>query len=106
MAETLTCPSCSEPSLLTAVDRGGVVIDACPRCRGVWLDRGELDKLIALESSRDEDFLAEIRGGSSGGGTASSESSGHGSSGHSSKSSGYDGKKKRGGFLGDLFDLG
>ena len=66
MADTLTCPSCSEPSILAAIDRGGVVVDACPRCRGVWLDRGELDKLIELEASPNEDFLAEIRGSSSG----------------------------------------
>lgn len=111
MTETLTCPSCSDPSPLTAIDRGGVTIDACPRCRGVWLDRGELDKLIALESSPDEDFLAEIRG-SAGAGTAPNQgddrhgSSGHGSSGHGSSSSGYGKKKKRGGFLGDFFDVG
>jgi Zn-finger nucleic acid-binding protein len=31
---------------LKMADRQGVEIDYCPRCRGVWLDRGELDKLI------------------------------------------------------------
>lgn len=31
-------------------DRGGVEIDYCPRCRGVWLDRGELDKIIERSS--------------------------------------------------------
>jgi Zn-finger nucleic acid-binding protein len=32
-------------------DRGGVEIDYCPKCRGVWLDRGELDKIIERASA-------------------------------------------------------
>ena len=104
MTETMTCPSCSEPSLLTAVDRGRVVIDACPRCRGVWLDRGELEKLIALERAADEDFLAEIRGGSPDRDLASNAGGHHdGSNKHGFKSSGGNGrKKKRRGFLGEF----
>ena len=31
---------------LKMADRSGVEIDYCPKCRGVWLDRGELDKII------------------------------------------------------------
>ncbi len=42
-------PSCYEspdrPHLLIS-ERSGIEIDYCPKCRGVWLDRGELDKLI------------------------------------------------------------
>jgi Zn-finger nucleic acid-binding protein len=34
---------------MQAVQRAGVEFDMCPRCRGVWLDRGELEKLMALE---------------------------------------------------------
>ena len=41
----MKCPSCPETTLVMA-DRQGVEIDYCPQCRGVWLDRGELDKLI------------------------------------------------------------
>ena len=40
----LTCPVCRTE--LAATTRNGIEIDGCPRCRGVWLDRGELDKLI------------------------------------------------------------
>lgn len=40
----LLCPACQE--LLVPVDRDGVEIDYCPHCRGVWLDRGELDKIL------------------------------------------------------------
>ena len=38
------CPVCRVP--LSMSDRQGIEIDSCPQCRGVWLDRGELDKII------------------------------------------------------------
>lgn len=41
----MKCPICTEVDLKIA-DRQGVEIDYCPECRGVWLDRGELDKII------------------------------------------------------------
>ncbi len=41
----MKCPVCNEVEL-TMSERQGVEIDYCPRCRGVWLDRGELDKII------------------------------------------------------------
>ncbi|HCY76512.1 MAG TPA: hypothetical protein DHV28_11375 [Ignavibacteriales bacterium] len=41
----MNCPVCSETSLVIS-ERQGVEIDYCPKCRGVWLDRGELDKII------------------------------------------------------------
>jgi Zn-finger nucleic acid-binding protein len=43
----MKCPVCPETTLLMT-DRQGVEIDYCPNCRGVWLDRGELDKLLQL----------------------------------------------------------
>ena len=46
----MACPHCAEALVMT--ERQGVEIDYCPRCRGVWLDRGELDKIIE-RSSRD-----------------------------------------------------
>jgi Zn-finger nucleic acid-binding protein len=42
----MNCPRCYDP-VLDERDRDGVVIDVCPQCRGIWLDRGELEKLIA-----------------------------------------------------------
>jgi Zn-finger nucleic acid-binding protein len=39
------CPVCKSADLVMT-DRQGIEIDYCPNCRGVWLDRGELDKLI------------------------------------------------------------
>jgi uncharacterized protein len=41
----MKCPVCKEPDLVMS-ERQGVEIDYCPTCRGVWLDRGELDKII------------------------------------------------------------
>jgi uncharacterized protein len=41
----MKCPTCTD-SALTITERQGVEIDYCPQCRGVWLDRGELDKLM------------------------------------------------------------
>lgn len=40
----MKCPNCNETLIMA--DRQGVEIDYCPNCRGVWLDRGELDKII------------------------------------------------------------
>ncbi|MDT9599623.1 TFIIB-type zinc ribbon-containing protein [Sphingosinicella rhizophila] len=46
MAESaaMLCPVCRVP--LTMSERQNIEIDFCPQCRGVWLDRGELDKII------------------------------------------------------------
>lgn len=41
----MKCPICTD-STLVMTDRQGIEIDYCRSCRGVWLDRGELDKLI------------------------------------------------------------
>lgn len=40
----MNCPTDATP--LTMSERSGIEIDYCPECRGVWLDRGELDKII------------------------------------------------------------
>ncbi len=45
----MRCPVDNET--LVMADRGGVEIDYCPKCRGVWLDRGELDKIIERASA-------------------------------------------------------
>ena len=63
--EPMRCPNCS--SRLVEVERSEILIDACPECRGIWLDRGELDKILVRERSMsagdpDEDFFAEVEG--------------------------------------------
>ena len=58
----MNCPVDNE--LLQMTDRSGVEVDYCPRCRGVWLDRGELDKILERAerefrppvATRDDDY--------------------------------------------------
>jgi|SRR3989339_494387 len=45
----MKCPVCKTNDLLMS-NRQGIEIDYCPECRGVWLDRGELDKIIERSS--------------------------------------------------------
>lgn len=40
------CPAC-KTTILAMTERQGIEIDYCPQCRGIWLDRGELDRLLA-----------------------------------------------------------
>lgn len=54
----MLCPVCQVE--LSMMDRQGVEIDFCPRCRGVWLDRGELDKLIERSAQNDNRALSQI----------------------------------------------
>jgi hypothetical protein len=62
--EPLRCPN--DGSRLVEVERSDVLIDACPECRGVWLDRGELDKILVMErrlqGRDDDDFFGEVEG--------------------------------------------
>ncbi|MBB2486360.1 zf-TFIIB domain-containing protein [Mitsuaria sp. WAJ17] len=46
----MKCPACPD-TVLVMSERQGVEIDYCPQCRGVWLDRGELDKLLERSAS-------------------------------------------------------
>jgi Zn-finger nucleic acid-binding protein len=45
----MKCPACNET--LTMTERQAIEIDFCPKCRGVWLDRGELDKILERETA-------------------------------------------------------
>ncbi len=63
--EPLRCPV--DGSRLIQTERSEILIDACPECRGVWLDRGELDKILVKErqlssGDPDEDFFREVEG--------------------------------------------
>lgn len=55
----MNCPVCKDARLVMT-ERQGIEIDYCPDCRGVWLDRGELDKI--LERSLQEPVPAGVRG--------------------------------------------
>jgi uncharacterized protein len=56
----MMCPRCNTAPL-AEIDRSGIQIDRCPRCRGVWLDRGELEKIIAESARHDDDDDGEPR---------------------------------------------
>jgi Zn-finger nucleic acid-binding protein len=62
----MICPRC-ETSTLREIDRDGVAIDQCPDCRGVWLDRGELEKLVNRAVREIEDAEARAAARSAGG---------------------------------------
>ena len=76
---------------LVMTDRSGVEIDYCPQCRGVWLDRGELDKIIERSAAQP------------------TPQSGFDDRRSYDERRGYEDKsykrKKRGSFLDDLFDF-
>jgi uncharacterized protein len=45
----MDCPVCGER--LREIERSGVTVDVCPSCKGIWLDRGEIDKIIEVEAN-------------------------------------------------------
>lgn len=55
----MKCPSCKEVNLVMS-ERKGIEIDYCPDCRGVWLDRGELDKIIERTLSTEATAKPEV----------------------------------------------
>lgn len=54
----MKCPVCKDVTLLMSEKRG-VEIDYCPECRGIWLDRGELEKLVEKEEKTYRDVKRE-----------------------------------------------
>ncbi|MEL6406180.1 MAG: zf-TFIIB domain-containing protein [Chloroflexota bacterium] len=63
----MLCPVCDVE--LAMAERKGIEIDYCPQCRGVWLDRGELDRIIdrtdyqrAKKNKYDPDYRTTYRG--------------------------------------------
>jgi len=51
----MKCPICKDTTLVMS-ERKGIEIDYCPECRGVWLDRGELDKLLETANKYEEKY--------------------------------------------------
>lgn len=91
-ATGLPCPHCAVDLVMS--ERQGIEIDYCPKYRGVWLDRGELDKI--LERSVTEPERAAPFG-------TQGYASGHSGGGH--RDAGHGGQRgKHGSFLSRLFD--
>ncbi|HEX2211362.1 MAG TPA: zf-TFIIB domain-containing protein [Longimicrobium sp.] len=103
----MKCPVCLTPDLVMS-ERQGIEIDYCPQCRGVWLDRGELDKII--ERSADQaPAAAPPPPPQQQPGYAPQPGYGDSHRRHKKYDNDYQGgygyKKKRRGFLGDIFDF-
>jgi Zn-finger nucleic acid-binding protein len=82
-------------------DRQGIEIDYCPQCRGVWLDRGELDKLIERSAASGAGFSGTER-------SEDREPYRDDPEEHPYREGDYHGgryRRKRRGFLGELFDF-
>ena len=86
----MKCPVCGDVNLVMS-ERQNIEIDYCPQCRGVWLDRGELDKIIERSISSSSKPKHEKRE------TRQYDQESRGSK--------YHKKKKRGSLLGELFDF-
>ena len=56
----LLCPNCQVG--MREVERRGVLIDVCPQCGGVWLDKGELEKLLAEAEEVERRYEEELEG--------------------------------------------
>jgi hypothetical protein len=96
----MTCPKCA--STMVSFERNGVTVEQCTGCRGVFLDRGELEQLIDAESRYIASGSVDPRAANwplpRQSPRSSGHAGGHGSSGHDGRQSG------RRGFLGGLFD--
>lgn len=86
----MQCPNCS--GAMQEARRNDVDIEYCPTCKGVWLDRGELDKISTIQSRYDDEHYRRYH--------------------HDRDHDDYDddyyerrGPRRRRGFLGDLFDF-
>jgi uncharacterized protein len=91
----MQCPVCDVN--LVMAERSGIEIDYCPQCRGVWLDRGELDKII------DRSAVAAAATPASAHAGASAPQGHYPPPGY--PAGGHYKKKRREGFLGELFDF-
>ena len=98
--EPLRCPV--DGSRLVQTERSEILIDACPECRGVWLDRGELDRILVKErqwaaGDPDDEFFREVEG-------RRRERDRSADRERYDDERGGSRRKRRGGFLEDLFE--
>lgn len=92
----MKCPV--DDTQLAISERQGVEIDYCPECRGVWLDRGELDKLIERSTQfQPTERQSPLR--------PSYDEGRHESKHEQHYDEHYQSKKKKSSFLGDIFDF-
>jgi Zn-finger nucleic acid-binding protein len=95
----MICPKCNTGLNLTITQ--GIEIDFCPNCRGVWLDKGELEKII----ERSNQPATPYSGGPGTFGHHDNHHEGHHDKHHDSQYGYGQRPKHKRGFLGDLFDF-
>lgn len=88
----MLCPLCNVDLLLS--EKQGIEIDYCPKCRGIWLDRGELDKIVEKSANVEDNFRLKER----------NTNTNYRDDDDKYRSQGYN-KNKRKSFLGELFDF-
>ena len=84
----MKCPVCKDVTLLMS-EKKGVEIDYCPECRGIWLDRGELEKLVERDEKTYQDVKREYKDDYE----------------DKYEHKKYPKKKRRESFLGEVFDI-
>jgi Zn-finger nucleic acid-binding protein len=98
----MKCPTCAIDLVMS--ERSGIEIDYCPTCRGVWLDRGELDKIIERAQPARGEAPPAVQQGQV---RPLQREEYHGGGDHHGEhhdDRGYSGKHKHKSFLADLFD--
>lgn len=98
----MQCPVCQSHALVMS-ERQGIEIDYCPQCRGVWLDRGELDKIIERAGAAPAPAPAPAVAAPAPGYAPSYDDRERAR--RENHHGGYYKKKKREGFLSDIFDF-
>ena len=103
----MKCPECNDTLVMT--ERQGVEIDYCPKCRGVWLDKGELDKIIEKSVSSDSSRELKSNDGKRKNQYDDDDDDDEGGFFNRNRRDNENEtgrRRKEGGFLGDLFDFG
>lgn len=95
----LRCPKCDEP--MTTYERSGVTVDRCRACRGIFLDRGELERITDAEAAPGP---ARFDPRDAGGGWDPEDEAGSPYEGSAHERDGRTRTRRRGGFLGDLLE--
>lgn len=101
----MKCPNCSETLLMT--ERNNIEIDYCPSCRGIWLDKGELDKMLEYAEQK---YSSSEQQGQNQNQYNQQQSykkydNDHYKQDHQKHNPHYQKPYKKKGFLGDLFDF-
>ena len=105
----MNCPTCPDERLLIT-DRQGVEVDYCPGCRGIWLDRGELDKILdradTTGSSQVDDRLVSSRPADRHDDRWRDDDRRRDDDHFDDRNDGRGGRRRRRGMLADLLDFG